>query len=76
MKSKCAKCLVCTEKLAAVAGGGKSYLLCKACTDLIESSEGNWIERFHGIKEESWVARNIREAKERRARGESLWVNK
>lgn len=75
MKYECAKCDASDDNHIMVVEGGISYLFCKACYEIVESLPTNSIRSFVGPKEETWVSRNIRVAKERRACGESLWLN-
>lgn len=51
--------------------GGETYHFCRICTNIIDELDrtGNVIHDFLGRdKKESWVEKNIREARERRAK--------
>lgn len=77
MKKKCAKCKDDLAGGGVFVESGESFSFCKTCSDLLEKAPtGNTIHDFLGHKKyESWVARNIREARERREKGESPWPN-
>jgi hypothetical protein len=71
----CAKCEEDADGSTFVEGG-YTFTFCKTCSDILDELDrtGNVIHDFLGSKKKgSWVARNIREARERRARGELYW---
>lgn len=74
MLHECVKCGFSSANHSIIVEGGIGYLFCKACANVLESLPTGTIENFVGPKKESWVAKNMREARERRANGESLWV--
>ena len=70
------ECARCNESIAEggfITSGGICYSLCKLCFDIVESSPTGTLESFMGAKKERWVAKNMREARERRAKGHFLW---
>jgi len=75
IKQLCAKCKDGCEGGDIIVEGGNAFKFCKACSDLIKSSPtGNTIHNFLGPKKvESTVAKNMREAKERRDKGYKIW---
>lgn len=60
---KCKICKKMSKDMVYEINGGKVSRCCGPCFEKKEK------------KEESWVAKNIREAKERREKGESPWSN-
>ncbi len=69
----CSKCNLSTEGGSTLVEGGQEYYFCPTCTKILDSQPNQTMFSFLGPKKESWVARNIREARERRARGQLLW---
>lgn len=74
MKDKCSKCnddkIFSTQTEA-----GDFFHFCQACTHALDQmNQGNKINLFLGEeKKESWVDKNMREARERRKKGVMLW---
>ncbi len=74
MKNKCAKCKGDLAGGSIITEGGKSFLFCKTCVDFLqEHPSGHKIHHFLPAEKETWVAKNVREAKERREKGETPW---
>ena len=70
----CAKCIDESKHGSFFTQGGETYWFCLPCSNVLNEMPTGSIEVFLGPnKKESWVAKNMREARERRARGESLW---
>ena len=67
MIRKCRKCKKRRKVSHLVYGSGQNHYFCSKCSCnlLIIFDEEQ--------KDENWVLKNIREAKERRDRGDSLW---
>lgn len=73
-KLKCRKCKKKFEKGVIVVVGGENYLFCHDCYEPLKHCSYLTISQFHGAaKKENWLKRRMREARERRARGETLW---
>lgn len=75
MSDKCKKCKKDAKNGATFVEGGIAYKFCQECSHKIEES-GKSMPIHHFMnpdKKETKVMKNIREAKEARARGESLW---
>ncbi len=74
MKYRCANCDKSPESMQVnIIEGGVVYSLCKECEDDLESKPTASITAFLGSKTENWVMKNMREAKERREKGEGFW---
>jgi len=71
MSDKCKKCKKDAKEGASFVEGGIVYKFCKDCAESIETSGKSM--PVHQFLNETKVDRSIREAKERRDRGESLW---
>jgi len=72
----CAKCKDECKAGSFFTEGGQTYWFCLPCSNVLNQMPTGNVEAFLGPKKkESWVAKNMREAKERRARGESLWID-
>jgi hypothetical protein len=69
----CAKCRLPGDKM--IVEGGVGYIFCKSCGETLEKLPTSTIQGFIGTKKETWVAKNMREARERRAAGKGLWNN-
>lgn len=71
-------CDICKKHVKSVSlyvESGKTHKLCLDCEFEIEKTPlGNRINNKINEKKESWVTKNIREAKERREKGERLWT--
>ena len=63
MTNRCVSCNQFSEVGSLVTNGGAAYFLCDKCP----------IEPVQQEKLEGWFIKNIREAKERRASGQSMW---
>jgi len=73
MKYYCAKCNKHADGETHVEGG-ISFTFCKYCSEKIEDRTGGVVSDFIGPeKKESHVAKNMREARERRAKGIKIW---
>ncbi len=71
-------CVKCGEDsgCSIVIEGGESFPFCKLCMKQLDELDhtGNIIHDFIGQdKKESQIAKNMREARERRAKGVLLW---
>lgn len=69
----CDKCGRYAKHPFTVVIGGAFYLLCETCETLYDIMPTGAEQDFIPNKKEFWVARNMREARERRAKGISLW---
>ena len=67
---QCAKCRSDVFGGSYFTENGKAFLFCKECSDLLgKAPNGGTVEAFLGPeKVESWVEKNIREAREKRER--------
>lgn len=70
---KCAKCSDSIEGVNMYVEGGNGYFFCKTCSTILDSNPKENVASFLGPRLETWVAKNIREARDRRARGEGFW---
>lgn len=68
---ECVKCS--NEGKNAILHGGAFYNFCSECLDAWEIFPTSSIEEFIGPGKELKVTRNMRLARERRARGERVW---
>ena len=76
MKYKCKKCKCDAEGGCIITEAGDINRFCINCTEKLERlPTGNTVHHFLSEKEENWVAKNIREAKEKRDKGQSPWNN-
>lgn len=73
MAVKCDKCLKRRNRASVSMQGGKTYSFCADCTEDLKNFTPTSIELFI---HETWVSKNIRKAKERRAKGQSLWAKR
>jgi len=72
----CAKCNDVSTGGTIQVEGGTAFSFCKACSHILEHAPTNSLHDFiTRDKVESLVAKNMRVARERRARGEFLWKN-
>lgn len=66
MQEVCAKCKDDVRGGAIFIDGGDSFSFCKACSNLLDSSPTGSIRNFlTTAKVESWVAKNMRNARNR-----------
>lgn len=72
---QCNKCEVSSNDLQMIQEGGASYLFCEKCSEKLDGMPTGSIHSCLGSKKETWVARNMRIAKEKRTNGESPWIN-
>lgn len=70
---ECAKCKDKIDGNIIAVQGSISYLVCSPCSEKFESLPTNLTVNFFNPNKETWVAKNMREAKERRVRGELLY---
>ena len=70
---RCAKCEGLSELSTHMTSGGVCYILCESCFEQVKDCPTGSLETFMAPKKESWVAKNMREARERRALGKFLW---
>ena len=70
------KCAKCNDEATSeiVIEAGEQFQFCTACQRVLKDCPTQTIFSFLGPKRESWVAKNIRMAKERRASGKRLWI--
>lgn len=74
MKHQCTKCKDSVINGSLMSEGGICYVFCKRCHDLLQHAPTNNLAHFVGEeKRETQVDINMREARERRARGELIW---
>ncbi len=74
MKNKCAKCKTKDSTSSIYVEAGNAHVFCKQCSDILDDLPTNNVTHFvEQEKVENAILKNIKEAKERRARGESLW---
>ncbi len=74
MRPKCSKCKLSSKDGSIRTEGGKVYVFCSSCSYALDQVSFISIGTFLGSRrEETWVAKNMREARERRSRGEFLW---
>jgi predicted amidophosphoribosyltransferase len=67
----CSKCKEEVEKYHMVTEGGIVHSFCNTCMQKLENY--NTVRDYCWDKKESWVDINMKEAKERRERGQGLW---
>lgn len=71
----CSKCDGKVTTGSMIVEGGIGYFFCDPCMNILEECPtGNTIANFLGPKKETLIEKNMREARERRERGESLWT--
>ena len=70
---KCSKCHKDISDYSIFSEGGVVYMFCTACTENARSLNPGQIKDYCGPKAETWIDKNMREARKRRAAGISLW---
>jgi len=70
----CAKCEKNVSYPTLISAFGQIYALCLKCDFLFRSYGNKNFHQFASEGKEIWVAKNIREAKERREKGAFLWI--
>jgi hypothetical protein len=72
----CHKCDINAKDHTLITEGGVGYLFCEKCCDLLQNEHKGLIKNFLPQRAETRIDKNMRLAREARARGESLWINK
>lgn len=76
MQSKCVKCKSMVNEGTNVTHAGKMKFLCNYCFEKLDNApdSNTKVSDFLIMNKKEWIDRNIKLAKERRDRGESVWI--